>query len=411
MPRLTYTPQPTSSAAPAPTRTRTASPIPGSATPVPVLSIVNAVPISVENIQQFKLLARSKGLDEFSEDARVGVGLSNSLTVQVWDVAKDEIRLELKGPRAPIQSVAISPDGKLVAAACEEPAVYVWNANTGAVVSTLEFSKVLVDYFKDKTFSHTLQLRFGPEGKTLVAASLLGVTWWELENKQEHQYYPLTVAELVTFRGQAESPKNGRASSFMLAFSPDGKSLAVGSPFKVSLLFWPSGKVWTSLATGKPLIDLKYFSNNMLAMAHPGTLAVWETLSSRQILTYPGLISLQSQEIPPSAAFRPDGKMMAVESENVRGQPGAFKLIDLPSGKVGNALDSHAGSPIENPIFSADGKLIMASSGGDLFVWEVATGKELRRIANRKGFSKILNKGRIYIEYSTVDTILWGGLP
>ena len=407
----TATPLPSPSITPTPAPTRTITPVPASAAPAPVSAIVNAVPVSVQNIQQFKLLAQSKGEFKFSNDAQVGAALSDALTVRVWDVVKDEIRLELKGPRAPIQSVAISPDGRLVAAASEEPAVYVWNADTGAAVGTLEFSKELVENFKDKHFSHTLQLRFGPEGKTLVAASLLGVTWWELDKKVEHHLYPLTVAELGTFRAQAETPKNGYATSFMLAFSPDGKALVVGSPFKVYLLFWPSGNPWASLPTGKPLVDLKFFSGNMLAIFHPGTLAIWETISARQILTYPALKTLQAQEIPPGAAFRADGKMMAVETENSRGQPGALKLIDLPSGKVGLILDSNVGSPIVNPIFSADGKLIMAHSGGDLFVWEVATGKELRRIANRKGFSNILSDGRIYIEYGTVNTVMWGGQP
>ncbi len=407
----TPTPLPSPSITPTPAPTRTRTPVPPSATPAPVSAIVNAVPVSVQNIQQFKLLAQSKGEYQFSNNAQVGAALSDALTVRVWDVVKDEIRLELKGPRAPIQAVAISPDGRLVAAASQEPAVYVWNADTGAAVSTLEFSKELVEYFKDKNFSHTLQLKFGPEGKTLVATSLLGVTWWELDKKAEHHLYPLTVAELVTFRAQAETPKNGVATSFMLAFSPDGKALAVGSPFKVYLLFWPSGNPWASLPTGKPLIDLKFFSSNMLAMFHPGTLSIWETISARQVLTYPGLKILQAQEIPPGAAFRADGKMMAVEAENSRGQPGALKLIDLPSGKVGLILDSNVGSPIVNPIFSADGKLIMAHSGGDVFVWEVATGKELRRIANRKGFSTILKDGRVYIEYGSVNTVMWGGLP
>lgn len=411
LPTATLKPSPVPTITPTPTRTLTPTPVPPSATPAPLSPVVYAVPISVSNIQQFKLLAQEKGHYEFSNDVKVGATASDSLTVRVWDVARNGIRMELKGPRAPIQSVAVSPDGKWVAAACEEPAVYVWNAETGVAAGTFEFSKDLVEYYKDKTFSHTLQLKFGPEGKTLAVGSLLGLTWWDLDTKKEHHLYPLTVAELVTFRDQAQSAKNGRATSFLLAFSPDGKSLAIGSPFKVYLLFWPSGNPWTSLATGKPLLDLDYFASNMLALAHPGTLSIWETISSRQILSFPGLKSLQAQEVPPGAAFRADGKMIAVESENARGQPGAFKLVDLPSGKFGLTLDANTTNPVETAIFSADGKLVMARSGGDLFVWDVATGKELRRIANRKGFSQILNDGKIYVEYSAVDTLLWGGLP
>ncbi len=407
----TVTLTPTVTFTPSPTVTRTPTQAPWTATPTQLPALSRIVPLTQQNLAQFKLVTSVKGHAEFSPDGKVAVSLADALTVRVWDVLKEEMRFEVKGPRAPIQSLAVSLDGKLVAAASEEPAVYLWNAETGIAAGTLEFGKELVDYFKDKTFSHTLQIQFGPDGKTLAATSLLGLTWWDLQSKKEQHLYPLTPAELVTFREQALTGKNGRASSFLMDFAPDGKSLAIGSPFKVYLLFWPTGNAWTSLATKAPLIDMKFFASNLLALEQPGVMTIWETLSARQLLSYTGLKSLQVQEAPPASAYRPDGKMIAVESENARGQAGMLRLIEMPSGKVVSTIDPNMSAPIENPLFSLDGKLLMARSGGDLFVWDVATGSQLRRIANRRGFVDILGDGRFYVEYSTVDTVLFSAVP
>src|SRR5579859_3216451 len=59
-------------------------------------------------------------------------------TVTLWDLKSSQLKATLKGPTLPVNSVAFSPDGSLLASASEEPGgpppdpeVWLWNASTG----------------------------------------------------------------------------------------------------------------------------------------------------------------------------------------------------------------------------------------------------------------------------------------
>jgi WD40 repeat protein len=327
--------------------------------------------------------------------------------VRIWDFITEKPRIDLKGPQAAIQQAVISPDGTLVAAVSEEPSVWVWNLQSGAMVATLSFSPDLVSQYKDPTFPHTLQVQFAPDGKTVVANSLLGVTWWDLQTKQERHFFPMLAAELKKFREQALVPVEKNAVSCLSAFNLDGKVLAVGTPFKVYLLSWPSGGGLASLATGKPLVEMRWMQNGLLGLFHPGVVSVWDTVLNKQVQSFASL-KTQLPNLPPNAGFRQDGKWMAVEVESARGLPGGLKVVELPSGLTLLTVDPHTDNVVQNPQFSQDGKLLFGSSGGDLFIWDTTTGKELRRIGNRKGFTSMSADGKLFVEFSTNDTSLWG---
>ena len=398
LPTRTFTPTITPSPTPWPTPLPTVTPIP---------AVVRPDGLSVANIQQFKALASVRARGAVAFDARLLAALLDSQTVRIWDFATEKLRLDLKGPKANIQQVVISPDGKLAAAASEEPAVWVWNVESGAVVATLAFSPDLVSQYTAATFPRTLQVQFSPDSKAVLASSLLGVTWWDLQTQQERHFFPLLAAELKTFREQALVPLGKNATSCLSVFTPDGKILAVGTPFKVYLLSWPSGGGVSSLSTGKPLVEMRWMQNGLLGLFHPGLVSVWDTVLNKQIQSFANL-KTQPANLPPNAGFRLDGRVMAVEAESARGLPGGLKLVELPSGKILLTVDPHTDSVVENPQFSLDGRLLFGSSGGDLFIWDTTTGKELRRIANRRGFSGMSVDGKLFVEVSPNDTNLWG---
>jgi WD40 repeat protein len=169
-------------------------------------------------------------------------------------------------------------------------------------------------------------LAFSPDGKTLVTGSgnSLGhddkIKLWDVA----------TGLELATLKG----PTGGALS---LAYSPDGKTLASGSGDynqHGNTNEQPEVKLW-DMATRQEIASLK---------GH----------------TY-GVYSL---------AFSPDGKILASGSRD-----GTVKLWDVATGLEQVTLKSH-GNVVYSLAFSPDGKTLAFASGGELTLWNLATGRE-----------------------------------
>lgn len=139
---------------------------------------------------------------------------SSDGTVKLWDTkAKKLLRtFVLPDPRE-IRGVAISPDGKLVAAACRFGAVKVWNAETGKEVANL-------DAHEGEAWS----VCFTPNGKTLVS----GGGDWGKPGK-------VRLWDARTWKERAGLPHP--AEVLCVAVSPDGRWLAVSGMGKTVQLW------------------------------------------------------------------------------------------------------------------------------------------------------------------------------
>lgn len=163
-----------------------------------------------------------------------------------------------------------------------------------------------------------------------------------------------------------------------LAYSPDGKLLAVGT-HKAVRFFDPSAGDEISLLSEQPgKVTALTFSHDgyrlAVASCSPGTAgevylyAVSQEWSGRK----PERVLAAHKDVILDLAFSPDGKLLATT-----GYDRLIKLWDVASGKELRTLKDHSDA-VYGLAFSPDGRLLgSAAADRAVKVWDVATGSRL----------------------------------
>ena len=281
--------------------------------------------------------------------------------VRVWDMRTGRLLRQLGDSAEQVMAVAISADGRQVAAgggaASGAGSVRMWDATNGALLWSAS------DHAKE-----VLAIAFAPDGQSLATGSADGsvVVRGAATGKSER-----------TFAG----PSGGATS---LAFSRDGSAL-YGCDSLGGARAWESKSgrlLYECQAVSSPGIT---FGNDRLlgslSLSRDG--AVFATCGSSVNSEFVDPVRLwdsRTGELKRSfaaenihgrpMALSPDGSLIATGGKSV-------KLWDVRTGKMVRELFGHL-KRTQSIVFTADGRLIIAGgSYGTTNLWEVATGKHL----------------------------------
>src|SRR5262245_5472830 len=302
---------------------------------------------------------------DVSADVKLAATISGGDgTLKLWNPADASLIRTINAFYGQGYSVAISPDGQLVAGGSDvvfgsdDATIKLWSTTDGSLVLNVNPGALYTVW----------SLAFSPDGSKIAAAcgdSKLRVfntaTGALLHNLTAHSFQAFTVA-----------------------WSPNGNTIATGGSDNTAKLWNAATGALLHTLTGHTFFVLSVaFSPDSLSLASGSwdhTVKLWDVATGVIQETLPAT----SESAVDAVAWSPDGQTIAAGGSEATSQS-IIRLWDVKSQTIAGTLEGHA-SAVFDLTFAADGSFLISSGAeGVARLWNTTKQTLLRQLGEVRG--------------------------